>query len=359
MPITKSEIEKRKSEHMEFVLSRNAQARNKSTGFEDIDFIHNALTELNLNKIKISCKMFGKELKAPLVIEAITGGFSRAREINRGLAKAANEFGIAMGVGSQRPMLEMPEQASTYQVRDVAPNILLIGNIGIVQLKKYGVEKIEKAVSKIQADALAVHLNPQQEAVQKNGDRNFERCLGALEKLTSEISVPVIVKETGGGISRSVALKLEHAGVEAIDVGGAGGTTWVGVEALRKKDKRDELFWDWGIPTALSVAEVAHFVGIPVIASGGVRNGIDAAKGIALGASYAGAAFPFLKALEENGTSGVKSEIERWINELKICMLLTGSKDLHELKRAQILITGRTAELFKLRKIDVEKFANR
>jgi len=359
MPTTKSEIERRKAEHINLVLNRNVQARAKSTGFEDIDFVHNAIPELSIDGIKISCRLLGKELKAPLIIEAMTGGFSRAKEINRGLAEAADEFGIAIGLGSQRPMLELPELTSTYQVREVAPHAFLIGNIGIVQLKKYGLEKIEKMVSRVEADALAVHLNTQQETIQRNGDRNFEGCMKALENLCSNISLPVIAKESGGGVSRNAALKLEHAGVKAIDVGGAGGTSWAGVEALRNKNKRDELFWDWGIPTALSVVEVAHVAGIPVIASGGLRNGIDAAKGIALGASYAGAAFPFLKAFEKNGANGVKSEVERWVNELKICMLLTGSKDLHELRRAQLLITGRTAKLFKLRKIDVEKFANR
>jgi len=212
-------------------------------------------------------------------------------------------------------------------------------------------------VHAIDADALVVHINPLQEIIQPEGDRDFSGCLEALERLCSRLSVPVIAKEVGAGISAEVAGRLEAAGVDYIDVSGAGGTSWSGVELER--GGRHAEYWNWGIPTALALAEVSHAVGVPLIASGGVRSGLDVAKSISLGASYGAAALPFLKAVTKGGAKGAQKELEYWINSLKIAMFLTGSKDLHALAGAHVLVTGRTAELMRLRGINPSDYAQR
>jgi isopentenyl-diphosphate delta-isomerase len=355
--MAKSVTQDRKSSHLKICSTKNVEFNNKSTGLENIDFIHTALPELDLGKIDISCDIFGKKLSAPFLIESITGGSTEAKKINKSLAKAAEQAGIAMGLGSQRAMIENPPLADTYWVRDVAPNIFLLGNIGIAQIMEYDAKRILDAVEQVKADALFIHLNALQEAIQPEGNRNFERCLSSLGKLTSQLSIPVIAKETGAGISREIAVELKNAGVRGIDVGGAGGTSWGAVELLRSSEGHKS-FWEWGIPTALSIVEVASVVKLPIIASGGIRSGCDAAKAIALGADYAGAALPFLKSAKK-GESAVFEELERWKEQLKTCMFLTGSKNLKALQATQLIITGRTAELFRLRGVSPEGFANR
>lgn len=340
-----SATRERKGSHIEICLEKDVEARKKGSGFSDIDFIHCALPELDYSKISTKTMLLGKRLKAPILIEAMTGGYEKGGEINKALAEAAQEQGVALGLGSQRAMLEDVALSSTYKVRDVAPDILLIGNIGIAQLRKFTPQKIAWAVETIDADALAIHLNPLQELVQPEGDRNFEGCLKLIEKVCKEIPVSVIAKETGSGISPEVAQKLEAAGVKAIDVSGAGGTSWSGVEILRSGEEHDGVFWDWGIPTAVSTALVARAVKIPVIASGGVRSGLDVAKSIALGACAGGAALPFLKAWKTGGKAGISSLAGRWARELRIAMALTGSKRLSELGKAQLVVTGTTAEI--------------
>ena len=355
--MAKSITQRRKSSHMKICSTEKVEFADKTTGLECIDFIHNALPDLDLGKIDISCDIFGKKLSAPFVIESITGGSEEAKEINKSLAKAAEQAGVAMGLGSQRAMIENPSLAETYWVRDVAPNIFLVGNIGIAQLMEYDVKRIEDALERVKADALFVHLNALQEAIQPEGNRNFERCLSLLKKLTSQLNMPVIAKETGAGISRDAAVELKNAGVKGIDVGGAGGTSWGAVELLRNPGAHDS-FWEWGIPTALSVVEVASACKLPLIASGGIRSGIDAAKAIALGADYAGAALPFFTRAEK-GEKQVVEELERWKEQLRTCMFLTGAGNLSSLRNSQLLITGKTAELFRLRGISPDGFANR
>lgn len=355
--MAKSATQNRKSSHMKICSTESVEFNDKTTGLEDIDFIHKALPELDLGKIDTSCDMFGKKLSAPFLIESITGGSAEAKKINTSLAKAAEHTGVAMGLGSLRAMIENPALADTYWVRDVAPNIFLLGNIGIAQLMEYDVSRIAEALMQLKADALFIHLNALQEAIQPEGNKNFERCVPLLEKLTSQLKMPVIAKETGAGISKEVAVQLKNAGVKGIDVGGAGGTSWGGVELLRNSNGHKS-FWEWGIPTALSVVEVASVCKLPLIASGGIRSGCDAAKAIALGADYAGAALPFFKSAEK-GDNAVVDELEKWKEQLKTCMFLTGSKNLTALKNAQLIITGRTAELFKLRGVSPEGFANR
>lgn len=324
-----TEIQKRKKEHIEVVLKKDIQYE-KSAGFENVEFIHVALPEMDFEEIDTSVEFLGKKLKAPLIIEAMTGGFEGGEKINKALAKAAEKIGIAFGLGSQRAMLEDKKDKS-YFVREVAPNIPIIGNIGAVQLRKYGVKELEWLVSECDLDALAIHLNPLQEALQPNGDREFSGILERIGKVCEGLSVPVIVKETGAGIDRKVAFKLKEAGVTWIDVAGAGGSSWSKVEYLRGKGVKG--FEEWGIPTAESIVECKGV--LPVIASGGLRSGIDCAKSIALGAEMSGAAYPFLKALN---SGKLESTIEEWILQLKMCMFLTGSKNIEQLKTARMRI---------------------
>ncbi len=351
--------ERRKGSHIDVCTSKDVSFRCKAAGFEDVDFIHCALPELDCAKLDMHTMLLGKRLKAPIVIEAITGGFEKGGEINRALASAAQEHGIALGLGSQRAMLEEVARSSTYKVRDVAPDILLIGNIGMAQLRKYGTQKIAWAVETIDADALAIHLNPLQELIQPEGDRNFEGCLKLIEKVCKEVPVSVIAKETGAGISPEVARRLEAAGVKAIDVAGAGGTSWSAVEMLRSKEASDGAFWDWGIPTAVSTALVSRAVKIPVISSGGVRSGLDVAKGIALGAVAGGGALPFLRAWKKGGKKAVSSLAGCWANELRITMALTGSHSISELRRTRLLLGGETAQTLHLFGFEARAFANR
>ncbi|VVC04905.1 Isopentenyl-diphosphate delta-isomerase [Candidatus Burarchaeum australiense] len=337
---------RRKAEHVEVTLGKNVQCRAKSAGFDDIDFVHCALPELDFDKIDTRSKLFGKPMSAPIIISSMTGGYAGAEKINAELAKAAQELGLAMGVGSQRAMIEQKSLASTYNIRKVAPDIPLFGNIGICQLKKYSPAQIEAAVSAIGADALAVHLNPLQEIIQPEGDRDFTGCLPALERLCSKLNVPVIAKEVGSGISGEVAKQLERAGVKFIDVSGAGGTSWSGVEIERSGCHYE--YWDWGIPTAVAVVDVARSTRLPVIASGGMRCGLDVAKGIALGASYGAAAQPFLAAVSKGGAKAAACELQSWIDSLKMAMLLTRAHNLEKLAKAKLLVTGQTAERLRL-----------
>lgn len=321
------EIENRKKEHVKHALESNIQY-SKTTGFEKLEFIHNALPEINFNSIDLTVKFLGKKLKLPIIIEAMTGGFKGAENINKSLAKTSERFGIAFGLGSQRAMLKNREDKS-YYVRDAAPHIPIIGNIGAVQLKKYKIEDIEWLVSKVEADALAIHLNPLQETIQPEGDKDFSGILKEIENVCDRINVPIIVKETGAGIDQRVAIRLKEAGVKYIDVAGAGGSSWSKVEYLRGEGIPG--FEEWGLSTTESIVECKGI--LPIIASGGIRSGIDVAKSIALGADLAGAAYPFLRAMNQGK---LNSLIEEWEKQLKICAFLTGSKNIEELKKARI-----------------------
>lgn len=301
--------------------------------------------------------MFGKDLKAPMVINSMTGGYSGAEKINKEFALAAQQTGIALSLGSQRAMLEKPKLAKTYHVRDVAPDIVLIGNLGVAQLKKYPPKKIKEMLFSIEADAIAIHLNSLQECIQPEGDKNFGGCLKAIETACDEIPLPIIVKETGAGMTREIAKNLQNAGVMAIDVSGLGGTSWSTVEYYR--DAKVKGFDEWGIPTAHCIAEVSKSVTIPIIASGGLRSGVDVAKSIALGASFAAAALPFLKAACSGKSSELTKIIQDWTLELKTAMFLTGSKNIDALKTAKLLITGKTNESLRVRGVRPEEFAQR
>ena len=331
----------RKADHIRVNLEEDVDS-GLIAGFEHLHFEHNALPELDLNEIDLSQEFLGKTLAAPLLISSMTGGTSQASDINRNLAKAAQAAGIAMGLGSQRVAIEDPGLADTFNMRAVAPDALMFANLGAVQLNYgYGKEEAQRAIDMIEADALVLHLNALQEAVQPEGDTNFSDLLSKIDTLTNSVSVPVIAKEVGWGISASVATRLVEAGVAVIDVAGAGGTSWSQVEMHRAaEEKQADLaarFVDWGIPTAEAVRQVrAALPNTPIIASGGLRAGLDIAKSIALGAQLGGMAGPFLRAAVDS-SEAVSDLIDQTLRELKVCMFATGSRDLESLKVAKML----------------------
>lgn len=353
----------RKIEHLKLCSSSPVESRVKGTGFEDIMLVHRALPEFDIEDIDLHTNFLGKSMKAPFLIASITGGHPDTKPINAALAQAAEEMGIGIGVGSQRAAIEDPTQEDSFTImRDVAPDAFIYGNIGAAQIKEYGIEKIENLVEMLDADAMAIHLNFLQEAIQPEGDTDASGALDAIKEICS-LDVPIIVKETGAGISHEDAWLLKKAGVSAIDVGGVGGTSWSGVEVYRARDRKDiisemigELFWDFGIPTAASVVECN--VSLPIIATGGIRTGMDIAKSIAIGASVASAALPFVAPALE-GKDMVLNRLKLMMNELKVAMFLCGCKDLCKLHATPTVITGWTREYLELRGFNVKEFALR
>jgi isopentenyl-diphosphate delta-isomerase len=350
----------RKFSHLEICRDRDVGSRKETTHLEDAFFIHNAAPEIALEDVNLTCKLFGKFISAPLLISAMTGGHPQTRRINENLASAASELRLGMCVGSQRAALENPALEGTFNVvREVSRDILIIANIGAAQLlAPNGNTAGVRAVEMVDADALAVHLNPLQELVQPGGDSNYKGVLNAIKSLTKAVSVPVVVKETGCGISRDVASRLLDAGVAAIDVAGVGGTSWSAVEHYNACSQGDELkagiaetFWDWGIPTAMSICEVASLSGrFTLIASGGIKSGLDVAKSLALGADAAGIARPLLVPAFVGGKE-VRTRLERVIRELRVAAMLVGAKRVADLKKSEVVISGKLAEWLKARKI--------
>ncbi|MEM2280745.1 MAG: type 2 isopentenyl-diphosphate Delta-isomerase [Candidatus Bathyarchaeia archaeon] len=359
---------KRKADHIRIATTYNVQARKNTTGFEDVHLIHKALPEIDKEEIDLTTNMFNHRFSAPLMVSAITGGTSEARKINAAIATVVEELGIGMGVGSQRAALEDRRLEKTFAVvRKKAPTAFLAANIGGVQLARgYSVKEVLKAIEMVDADAIAIHLNPLQEAIQPEGETSFRGVLEEIGEIAKEIDKPVIVKETGAGIAAEEARRLEAAGVKAIDVSGAGGTSFAAVEFFRAKDERNlhrrrlgDVFWDWGIPTAISLVEVAQTVNIPVIASGGLRSGLDMAKALALGASLASLAQPVLQAAVEGGVRRIRKTLTLLIEELRNTMFLVGAAKPQQLRKVPVVIVGKTAEWLKLRGFDVESYARR
>lgn len=336
----------RKGEHLRICMDEDVEGLLKTSGFEDVELLHRALPEIDLKDVDVSTRFLGFDLRAPVMILPMTGGHPASLRINRMLAGVAEEMGLAFAVGSLRSAFENPSMVKTYRIRDVAPHVFLIANIGLQQLTGGGSQLARKAVEMIDADALSVHLNTLQEAVQPEGEPVYSHGLSTISTICREVDFPVIVKETGAGISGDIAVEIEKAGASAIDVSGAGGTSWAAVEFYRKKDPVCLTFWDWGIPTAVCTAEVSRRVKIPVISSGGIRSGADAAKAIALGASLVGLALPVLRA-SKRGERGVKSYLRRFIQELRVAMFLAGARRLEELRRSKVIILGRTREWFE------------
>jgi len=323
-------VNSRKSDHLRICTERNVESGN--TGFDEFRLVHNALPEIDFDSIDLGIKFLGKRLDFPIIIEGMTGGVKEALRINRDLAEIAREFNIGLGLGSQRMAIEDKEFEETYRVRDIAPDILLIANLGAVQLNYgYGIEECRRAIEMIDADALALHLNPLQEAIQPEGNKNFSGLIKKINWISGKLKYPVIVKETGCGISYETAKRLR---VSAIDIAGMGGTSWGLVESYRGDERiraLGETFSDWGIPTAESIMELSG-LRIPIIGSGGIRTGLDGAKAIALGAECLGIALPLLRAWKSDGKEGIRKFMEGFIAELRIATFLTGSVDVKGLR---------------------------
>lgn len=336
-----TQTQQRKKEHLELCLDPTRVTGHFGTGLDRYSFIHNALPELDIAELDIRTNFLGKQLQAPILISSMTGGFDLARKVNRNLAAAAQHLGLAMGVGSQRVAIEEPSVADSFHVRDVAPDILLLSNLGAVQFNYgYTVEHCRRAVEMIGADGLILHLNVLQEAVQPEGNRNFSGLGSKIEAVCRQLEVPVVAKEVGSGISADAAVRLKRAGVQAVDVAGRGGTSWYAVEAERaaKGGKPVETtFADWGIPTEEALVAVRQAVpDLQIVASGGIRTGLDIAKSIALGADMAAFGQPLLASALESPEKVVQF-IGGIIQEIKITMLCVGARNLDALKQTPLM----------------------
>lgn len=336
------EIAQRKQDHLDLCSTDQVAFKRRTNLLECVQLIHQSLPEMSLDEIDMSVELFGKRLRAPIIIASMTGGNESAAEINRTLASVAEERGYGFGVGSQRAMWGNAGAAWTYSVRELAPTTLVLGNLGVVQARELPTDTVTQLAREIGADALCLHLNPAQELIQAEGDRDFRGCLETFKRLAAELPLPVLAKETGNGISREVADRLKSVGIDTVDVSGAGGTSWVGVEALRAQgvqQKLGERLWDWGVPTAASIVYAVH-AGHRAIATGGVSCGLEVANAIALGASAAGIARPVLKAFVDGGRAGVLQLLDEVERELATVMLLTGCRSIRELQAAPRLILG-------------------
>ncbi len=359
-------IEERKADHIEICLEEDIQAR-KTTGLEDVTLIHNALPEIEKKKIDLSTTVFGYKFSAPVLVGAMTGGTAKALKINASIAEAVEELNLGMGVGSQRAAIDNPKLERSFRVvREKAPTAFILANVGGPQLVgKYGVDETRKAVEMVEANALAIHLNALQESVQPEGETNYSSLLKKIGEVVQALEIPVIVKETGAGIAREETKMLEEAGVAGIEVAGVGGTSWAAVEYYRAKRRQDKfnqrlgkIFWDWGIPTAVSLVETVQSVSIPVVASGGIRHGIDATKALTLGASLVSVAYPILKPATK-GSKEVKKTLQSLIEEARNTMFLIGADSVKKLQNVPVVLTGMTAEWLRTRGFQPELYARR
>ena len=361
-----SGIEKRKLRHISVSLEENVET-DIANGFEDIRLIHRALPEIDLDMVSTETTFFGKKLAAPLIISAITGGTKEAAKINEVLAVVAEEKQIGISVGSQRIAIAQPETIPTFSiVREKAPSTFVMGNLGCPQLSLgWGVKEAEKCVEMIEADALALHMNPLQEAVQVDGDTNYHGVYEKINELSRNLDTPLVMKETGAGIAWEDAIKMKEAGASGLEISGVGGTSWSAVEYhIAKEVGKKEMeylggaLWNWGIPTAISVVETTQKTDLAVISSGGIRTGVEIVKSIALGAHIGGMAKPFLeKAIE--GKDALAEYVDNILREIRVAMFLVGARNLDELQQVPVLIMGKTAEWLKLRGFDPSIYAKR
>ena len=332
----------RKKKHIELCLTDKVAFRNKSNGFENYDFIHSAVTEVDIKKIDLSTKFLKKKISYPFLISCMTGGTKEAENINAQLASVAQELNIPIGVGSQRQAIESENLRHTYSIiRENAPSVPVLANIGAAEVLKYKeMNPFNMIVEIIKADALVVHLNPVQELLQLEGTPHFTGLLNRIKKLVKELTVPIIVKEVGSGISAESAKKLLETGVVGIDVAGAGGTSWAAVELLRSKNENELYFWDWGLPTSYCIKEVAELkrkYKFSLIGSGGISSSIDTAKALSLGADIVASARIILQELDKNGRDGAKKLIINWFDTVRKIMFLTGSSSLKEFRKNKII----------------------
>lgn len=334
--------EQRKADHIRINIEEDVSFKRLTTGFEDYFFMHEALPDINLDEVDTRCTIFGRTLSTPLLVSSMTGGTAEAYKINRILAEAAQEMGMAMGLGSMRAAIEDRTLRYTYEIRDAAPDVPLFANLGAVQLNYgYGTAECQEAVDMIEADALILHFNALQEAVQPEGDGNFAGLIDKIEAVCRELTVPVIAKEVGWGFSESTARRLAEAGVAAIDVAGAGGTSWSQVEMYRAPTARlarvAGAFIDWGIPTSVSIRYCRRAApDLPIFASGGINNGIDVAKAIALGARLGGIAGDFLRAADRSGVEGVVELAQTITDELRVAMFACGTQTIDALSQTPL-----------------------
>jgi isopentenyl-diphosphate delta-isomerase len=336
-------ISERKRSHLDHCATGPVEYTGKTTLLEEVELVHDALPELAVDEVDVATTLLGKRLRAPLVITGMTGGTDEAADINQSLAQVAEAHGIAFGLGSQRAMHREPGLGYTFEVRTHAPTTLVLANLGVVQAASMPSADIVALVRAVGADALCVHMNAAQELVQPGGDRDFRGGLDTFRRLVRELPVPVVAKETGCGVSRAVGERLRAAGVHTVDVSGAGGTSWVRVEALRADEAQRALgdtFAEWGIPTAAALLGLRG-LGFDCMASGGIRSGLDVAKALALGARVAGVALPVFRALKAGGVDGASRYVEQLVDELRTAMVLTGSRDVQALSRAPLVLGRR------------------
>src|SRR5215468_7664971 len=335
MPVS-TEIVNRKLSHFDLCANQDVEFRRKTTLFEDVELVHQPLVETRLEDIDLSVVALGKRLRCPLIITGMTGGAEEVARFNREVAALADRMGVGFGVGSQRVALRHPEMKKTFQVRDVAPNVLLFGNIGVAQARELTSREVTRLAEDIEADAMCVHLNAAMEIIQENGDHDFRGSLDAIKRLVKESPLPIVVKETGCGFARESGIKLLGAGVETI--------------RNRAMRHLGEAFWDWGVPTAASVCELRS-LDLNLIASGGIRTGLQAAKALALGAKVVGVALPVLRAYASGGINGVEVFLNAFCDELRVALMLCGCSKVDDLSLDHAVIGGRLLEWVERRRL--------
>ncbi len=345
-----SQIEKRKKEHLDLCSKKDVSFKEKTTLLEFIELNYLALPQINFSDINLSTEFLGKKFSFPFLVSAITGGAQVSKKVNLDIALAAQEVGVGMGLGSMRAMLEQPSLTETYFVRDVAPDIFISGNLGAAQLKEYDPKEVDSALSAIEANALAIHINAAQEAMQPEGNLDFSGVVEKIIEYSDTLSVPVYVKEVGHGVSYETAMMLRETKISAIDTQGAGGTSWTRVDSLRHKKSFGGEFRDIGIPTAVSIIETKnalHGTNKKIIASGGIRNGLEATKAIVLGADMVGNALPILKAQTKNGSKEIITYLENFKKEMQITSFLLGCKNISQLQKQEYVVLGKLKDWLK------------